>query len=230
MPETLDQLAAEDRQAQRSRRDLRRVNAFMGNCGMLVRALKRWRAPGRRTPLCLLELGAGDGSLMLRVARRLAPSWPGVQLQLLDRLPLLDAPTRDAYRQLGWVAEPLICDVLEWSRTDARYDLIVTNLFLHHFPPEPLRQLLGAIAARCEYFVACEPRRSSLAVLGSHLVALLGANAVTRNDAVLSVHAGFRDHELSALWPGDGWGLHEGAAGLFSHLFTASRPSRSDVV
>jgi hypothetical protein len=53
---------------------------------------------------------------------------------------------------------------------------------------------------------------------------VLGANAVTRADAVLSVQAGFRENELSALWPKTaGWSLQEEASGAFSHCFRATR-------
>jgi hypothetical protein len=98
-------------------------------------------------------------------------------------------------------------------------------LFLHHFEGAPLGTLLGAIAARSERFFACEPRRSWMALAGSHLVGALGANAVTREDAVLSVHAGFRDDELAALWPAPktAWQLEEHGAGLFSHCLLAQR-------
>jgi hypothetical protein len=62
-------------------------------------------------------------------------------------------------------------------------------------------------------------------LLGSYLIGLIGANAVTREDAVLSVRAGFAGNELSALWPVEhgGWNLREYAAGLFSHCFLATR-------
>ena len=59
---------------------------------------------------------------------------------------------------------------------------------------------------------------------GSHLIGLLGAGPVTREDAVLSVRAGFRARELSDLWPNrENWILHEYPAGLFSHCFLAIR-------
>ncbi|MEJ0007603.1 MAG: hypothetical protein WDM77_14865 [Steroidobacteraceae bacterium] len=53
----------------------------------------------------------------------------------------------------------------------------------------------------------------------------LGANSVTRTDAVLSVAAGFRDAEISTLWPGEPphWALKEDALGPFSHYFLAER-------
>jgi len=52
---------------------------------------------------------------------------------------------------------------------------------------------------------------------------LMGCNAVTRHDARVSVRAGFRDDELSRLWPSGGWTLEERGAPPFSHLFVARR-------
>jgi hypothetical protein len=61
----------------------------------------------------------------------------------------------------------------------------------------------------------------------SYLVGVIGAGPVTREDAVLSVKAGFRAKELSHLWPDQqGWILQEFAAGLFSHCLIAVRRGR----
>ena len=88
-----------------------------------------------------------------------------------------------------------------------------------------MTQLLQAAAARSDRLLACEPRRSRIALAGSHLIGALGVNAVTREDAVSSVRAGFNGNELSALWPTDpsGWHVREYAAGLFSHCLLATR-------
>jgi hypothetical protein len=232
--EVLDGLAAEDPAAVRARGDLRRIHRVMGTCGILRRAVRRC-LDGRRgaAPLRILELGSGDGTLMLRLARLLAPRWPGATLCLLDREPLLRAATLDAYAALGWTVRPERIDVLQWaSRADGgggaaggNWDLIVANLFLHHFEGAALAGLMRSIGERCNGFVAVEPRRSRLALSASHLVGALGANAVTREDAVLSVRAGFRGAEIGALWsaPQGDWTCREYAAGLFSHVFLAMR-------
>jgi hypothetical protein len=239
--ETLDHLAADDPAALRSRRDLVRVHRAMGTAALLRRgwqALLAPGAPGRaRLPLRVLELGAGDGSLLLGLARR----WPAhagpVQLCLLDRQDIVSPATLGAYAALGWSARTQVVDVLDWAaRPEAmagdadgtaapRWDLITTALFLHHFSTPELEALLAAVAARCDRFFACEPRRSWPALAGSRLVGAIGANAVTREDAVLSVKAGFRDGEIAMHWPKGGprWQLHETAAGLFSHCFSARR-------
>ena len=221
--ETLDHLREDDPRAIRSRGDLRRINRFMGNVSIVDSLLKGSLA---RPPSRIAELGAGAGSLLLRVARRRAHEWPDVALTFVDQQDLLGPPTRVAFAELGWTVQAAVMDVFDWlGRPDhPRYDAIVANLFVHHFESEALSRLFRGIARMTDCFIACEPRRSRFALLGSHLVGALGANAVTRRDAVLSVRAGFRDRELSTCWPRNGgWDLSEMSARLFSHTFTAVR-------
>ena len=232
--EVLDNLAADDAAAQRSRRDLQRIHRVMGTRGILLDAFAKHARTSlgevQEVPLRVLELGAGDGSLLLGVAEALQAHAPGrrVALSLLDRQALVSPATIDRYARAGWSATACSVDVEEWvacASQASRWDWIVANLFLHHFEAAELIPLFTAIASRCDRFFACEPRRGWAALAGSHLVGALGANAVTRNDAVVSVRAGFAGHELSALWPATagGWQLREFSAAPFSHCFEASR-------
>lgn len=233
--EVLDGLPQDDRRAIRSRRDLRRVHRAMGTRRILVRELDAMKLAHLDVePLRVLELGAGDGSLMLGVAQDLAGRWPSVALTLLDRQALATPATVASYLAVGWTVVTEVCDVLDWAHIDTqalpvtapqRWDLIVVNLFLHHFEGQHLAQLMNAIAQKSDRLLACEPRRDWLALAGSHLTGMIGANAVTREDAVLSVHAGFAGQELSVLWPQHGatWRIQECGAGLFSHCFSAER-------
>lgn len=229
--ELLDDLGADDPLAVRSRRDLRRVHLVLRTRARLVRALPEL-VPAPERPLRVLELGAGDGLLLLGVARAIRSGWPPVELTLLDRVALVTGGTVAAFARCGWTAHSSVMDVRDWARAAgdcrpaaaSRWDVVVANLFLHHFEGDELTGLLASIAARCEHFIALEPRRGWRALAGSHLVGLLGGNAVTRTDAVLSVHAGFRDRELTTLWPGPAqWAVCEEAAGAFGHCFRATR-------
>jgi len=212
-----------------------RLHRAMGTRGIVSRG---WQAlvPAERAgaPLRILELGAGDGSLLRSVARSLAPHWPRVQLRLLERQDIVSPTTLAGFAEVGWLAQVQVADVLPWAaRPDdgprgvpaPRWDLITTTLFLHHFDGGALDGLLAAAASRCDRFFACEPSRSWRALAGSDLVGAIGANAMTREDAVLSVRADFRGGEVSARWPraGGRWQVRESAAGLFSHCFSARR-------
>ena len=221
-PELLDDLPPDDPRAIRSRADLRRINRVMGAQSLLVRALE---TAGAGASMRIVELGAGDGSLALRIARSRARHWPGVALTLLDRTPSVAPETLSAIRALGWSVDVATADVLDWLRdSSGKHDGIAfANLFVHHFEGDRLASLLGGLAERFEAFACCEPRRSLVSLAGSHLLGLIGCNDVTRHDGVVSVNAGFRDAELSESWlrTSGAWELHETGAGAFNHLFVA---------
>jgi hypothetical protein len=172
--EALDDLDKRDPLAVRSRHDLRRVHLVMGTRTMVVRAIRSACAGHPRTAaLHVLELGAGDsdGNLMLGVARQLADEWTDVRLTLLERQGIVTPPTLAAYKAAGWSAQACVADALAWADGDAkpgpcpppsggRWDLVIANLFLHHFEGAALIKLLGGIERSADRFIAFEPARS----------------------------------------------------------------------
>jgi hypothetical protein len=222
--ELLDDLPPADPRAMRSRDDLLRVNAWMGNRGIMVRAL-RLTCPGRKARR-IVELGAGDGRFLLRVGRRLVPEWQDTSAVLLDRQMIVSPETRRGFETLGWRTESIEMDALDWLAQPAApvCDAMFANLFLHHFREIDLAGLLRETARSAQVFVAVEPRRSTWNLIFTRGLWAIGCNQVTRHDAWVSVRAGFTGHELSRLWPADQkWALQEGPVGAFSHLFIARR-------
>lgn len=212
-PEWLDELPPQDPRAVRSRADLRRVNWLMGNARLIARVL----STGNFTRIA--DLGSGDGHLMLRIAQRLRR--PGVELSLVDRAPVVSEATLAEFGKIGWRVRVVARDALAFLREEP-IEVVVANLFLHHLDPEALRQVFKVCGERAQLVAACEPRRSQLAVLGCRLMWFIGANDVTRHDAIVSVRAGFTGRELSELWQAP-WQLDERSAPPFSHLFVARR-------
>lgn len=223
--EWLDELAPGEPRAIRSRADLRRVNAIMGNARLLASLLHKYLPP--EEALRVADLGAGDGTLSLAVARRLRR--PRVRLTLVDRAPVVHRATLERLDALGWHAAIAASDVFDFfAQPGEPFDAVFVNLFLHHFDDARLARLLAAIAGRSRLLVACEPRRSGLALAGSRMLWALGCNDVTRHDALASVRAGFAGREITALWPApQGWSLVEQGAFPFSHLFAACAATRS---
>ncbi len=226
-PEILDSLPPDDPRAIGSRTDLQRLNRIMNHARLLARLLEPHlkHLSASDAPLRLVELGAGDGTLLLELARRWFPRIVRVNAILLDRQPSVSDETRRAFAALGWNIESLAVDVLGWlQQPGPPVDVMLANLFLHHFPEAELRTLLHLAAGRTTHFVACEPRRSRWPLTAAHLLWGIGCNAVTRHDATVSVRAGFAGAELTALWPEDSsWRLREQPVGIFSHGFLAVR-------
>lgn len=223
-PELLDELPPDDPRAMWSRRDLRRINAWMRNHAIMAKALRTAAngfAPGK-----VADLGAGDGHFLLRVAKKVSARWPGVSVTLLDNRKVVSPATLSAFEPLGWRAEAVAADVFDWLASAPGLDFVVANLFLHHFQDVRLAALLRAVASRTRVFVAIDPCRAPWPLFTCRWLWAIGCNSVTRYDAAISVRAGFSGRELSALWPADpGWELTERRTGFFSHLFVAQKIS-----
>jgi hypothetical protein len=213
-PELLDELPAADSRAIHSRRDLRRINAIMGNARYLAQFLNA-ESQGP-----FVEIGAGDGSLSLQVARCLKRK---SHARLLDRQPAVTDEILDQFKKIGWSCEIIQADVFDWLAANPKANAIIANLFLHHFEKERLTELLNGIGRATNVFAACEPRRNRFGSFFARNVWLIGCNDVTCHDAEISVRAGFREKEISDLWSMETgwWSLQERPAGLFTHFFGA---------
>lgn len=177
-PEFLDSLPPQHPDAIHNRRDLRLTNRFMGNYRWIERTLVRHLR--RAEPV--LEIGAGDGELALRLLAR------GVRVDGLDRWP----------RPAAWPA------TLAWHEADLRtfaaydhYPVVFGNLIFHQFTDAELAALGAELRIRARLIVACEPMRRRLSqVCYRAFGPLLGANRVSLHDAEVSIAGGFLDDEL----------------------------------
>jgi len=223
-PEWIDLLPADDPRIVRSRRDILRLNRINHSDALMARLLRR--VAGNQSPRTLTDLGSGDGLFVLHVARRLALHWREVNVRLVDTQPSVTPETLSAFNKLGWSADIVKADVsaaTDWSRNGERH-LYTANLFLHHFSNEQLREVFQRVAEHAHSFVAVEPTRGRPQHFVSRWLWLFGCGAATRHDGPASVRAGFRDQELSALWPAGGdWKINERNFGPFSHIFVATR-------
>jgi hypothetical protein len=222
--ELLDGLPAEDPRAIRSRLDLRRVNWIMANDRIVARELGG--AYSSRPPSHIVDLGAGDGHFWASLTRHLPRAWAATsRVTLVDRMPETPDGADAALRASGWRVERVCADAMDWRPRQVVPDTaLVMNLFLHHFTTEQIGALLLDWSHRAGTIVACEPRRSRMALAAARLIGWIGCNDVTRHDAVVSVRAGFSHSEIRQHWPvASRWTLRENRAGLFSHLFVARR-------
>jgi hypothetical protein len=177
--ELLDHLPAEDPEAMRSRRDLRRINFLMGNERWVCQTVKGLdpAVVGRG----IYEIGAGEGAL----TGKLAAMFPVAPVTACDFAP---RPAGLALRVL-------------WQRGDlfemnapAGGGVAVANLFLHHFESDALRAL-GTWLAGFDALVISEPDRARLPhFLGKTMHPWI--NRVTRHDMHVSIDAGFAAGEL----------------------------------
>jgi hypothetical protein len=123
--EWLDTLPADDAGAIGSRRDLRRLNWWMGHGRIMARELSS--ALNGDRPARIVELGAGDGEFMLDVARRLSRRWPGANVMLVDQQDTVARRTLAQFEGLGWLAEAIRADVFDWLAEESCATAIVSS-------------------------------------------------------------------------------------------------------
>jgi hypothetical protein len=193
--EILDHLPADDPSALRGRRDLRTINALMGNVRWMRRALRRaTKRTGRRQRLRLIELGAGDGRLCRKVSR-----WfPTAAITGLDLVPRPDGLPDVIFWRQGDLLDRL---------PDCEGDGLFGVMILHHFPDEKVARI-GQMAGDYRMLCFCEPWRARF----PHLLGLLMrpfCGAVTRHDLHASIDAGFVPGELPGLLGLRCWKIEE---------------------
>jgi hypothetical protein len=207
LPELLDTLPHNHPDAIRSRLELELINRLMGNHRWLVRQLKSQGTSRGR----VLELGAGDGGLRKAAADAVMPD----QWMALDRVP----PPEDWPEAAPWFQTDLF-----QLQTLPDAEVVVANLFLHHFEKEALAWIGNRIPAGCRLFLASEPARYRIHHLQGRILSwLAGLSAVTQHDMERSIQAGFRGAELSD-WLGlSGWQVQIHCTALGAYRIRAWR-------
>jgi hypothetical protein len=180
-PEIIDQLPPDHPDVIRSRRDLRMINFLMGNERWIARQVRELPAARDKG---VLEIGAGEGTLL----ERLAQAHPGIPLRACDLAP----------------RPPGLSEEIVWDRRDvfealagASGGILAANLFLHHFEEPALarfRPLLGNFEAIC----INEPLRTARTLVDARIM-LPFVGRATRHDMMVSIRAGFLPGELPAL-------------------------------
>lgn len=186
-PEILDSLPSDDPSALRSRRDLRMINAFMGNFQWVEDCLKKTRYRGP-----VFELGAGEGILLERLHAR------GHSATGLDLVQRPEGLTKTIHWHQGNFLQNL----------NVKNGAVIATLTLHHFDG-PTLERLGRVFKDADLLILSEPWRSAFALCGGYALFPL-VNRVTRHDMIVSIKAGFAKGELPGLLGlNQDWKVHE---------------------
>jgi hypothetical protein len=183
--EILDTLPHDDPDALASRLDIEFINGVMGSFRWMRKQLLEYAPESAR----IVELGAGDGSLIHHISREspeMAARWTG-----LDLVPRPDGlPLGVQWVQGDFFQSEAATQALKQA------DVIVANLILHHFTDDQLRRL-APLLQQARLLLVSEPARHWHHYQKGRLLNLLCEfNHVTMYDMNLSIRAGFRTGEL----------------------------------
>lgn len=200
--ELLDDAACSTAEAQRSLRDLRRLNEAMRGSSLVETVLLPLLAAAPK-PVTLLDLGTGSGQAAQRVAQ-----WAAAERQAV-RVVGLDWMTRHLHYAREWNEHSgtphvhlLAGDARRLPLAEGSVDYVTSSLFLHHFDEPTVRQLLREcrrVARRG--VVMSDLWRQPLAFAAYKLVVepLLVRSPVTRQDSSASFRRAYRPSEIARI-------------------------------
>ena len=170
--------------------DLRMINTWFGGVATTESLLGRVAAKSAAKKLSVLEVAAGSGFVPNKVRERLHRRGTDVAITLLDR----------AASHLNGNRNAVVGDALHLPFADATFDVVTSNLFVHHLPPEAVVRFVGEALRVSRMAVAINDlvrHRLHLAMVYAGFP--LYRSRITRNDAPASVLQAYTESEIRSL-------------------------------
>jgi 2-polyprenyl-3-methyl-5-hydroxy-6-metoxy-1,4-benzoquinol methylase len=194
--ELLDEDRGTRREIEDSLDDLWRINRWLGGVSASLRLLEDFFLRAGVHPARVLDVGAGDSRLAGQLQKELQRRGLEAEFTVLDR--------RLSHLQKGYTPagapQPVVADALALPFADGSFNVVMCNLFFHHFSDEPARQLLcGMAAIASEAVIINDPERHRLPYLFIRYAPWFARSPITRHDAPASVRQAYTRSELAAI-------------------------------
>jgi ubiquinone/menaquinone biosynthesis C-methylase UbiE len=167
--------------------DLRLINRWFGGVGTSLTLVERIAGKSGVKNVSLLEVAAGSGFLPLRVRDRLKSRGIEMNVTLLDRAP----------SHVNGNGRAIVGDALQLPLTDDSFDIVSSNLFLHHLSPDQTVAFVNEALRVCRVAVLINDLiRSPLHLAMVYAGLPLFRSRITHNDAPASVRQAYTPAEL----------------------------------
>ncbi|HLI64233.1 MAG TPA: methyltransferase domain-containing protein [Terriglobales bacterium] len=194
--EWLDEDIGEPGEIRRSFDDLWRINRWLGGVTGCLHLLDRYFARCGRRPVRILDVGAGDSRLAAHLQAELARRQLPAEFVALDRRV---SHLKNGNHSSEGVTK-VAADVFSLPFPNKSFEVVICNLFLHHFSGREAEELLrrmGEIAA--EAVLINDLERHFFPYLFIRLAWPFARSPITRHDGAASVRQAYTKDELEAL-------------------------------
>ncbi|MDE3178684.1 MAG: methyltransferase domain-containing protein [Acidobacteriota bacterium] len=176
--------------------DIWRINQRWGGISGTLAMFEHFFARTGRHPIRVLDVGTGDGRLAARLQRELASLNFKAEFTVLDRQ-LIHLRGDGSH---GPAIHRVAGDVLSLPFRPGSFEVVMCNLFLHHFSGEAATRLLRSLAAAAgEAVIVNDLDRRWLPYLLIRFAPLIARNRISRLDGAASVRQAYTRGEMAAL-------------------------------
>lgn len=193
-PEWLDDDLGTPEEIRRSFDDLWRINRWLGGVSGCLRLIDRYIARTGSHHVRILDVGAGDARLAAQLQGELSKRSLSAEFVALDRrLGHLNIRNHSGLSRV-------VGDALELPFRRESFDVVMCNLFFHHFSGERALEMLRQLAAvAAEAVLMNDLERHPLPYLFIRYALPFARSRVTRHDGAASVRQAYTREELGAL-------------------------------
>lgn len=194
--ELLDEDLGTPEEIQQSFDDLWRINRWLGGVSGCLHLLDRYFARRGSRHTRILDVGAGDSRLAAHLQAKLARRKRNVEFVALDRRL---SHLRNGNHSSGKLSR-VVADVLHFPFPKESFDVVISNLFLHHFSEDETVKLLrrlGGIASQA--VLVNDLERHPLPYFFIRLGWPFARSRITRHDGAASVRQSYTKDELAIL-------------------------------
>lgn len=184
-------------EARRSLHDLRRINAYLG--GLQVASQGVFGLLQGRQSTVVLDVGTGSGDVPRHLEREAQKRGIALQIVAFD---LQELHLKTARDQLPGSRVALVCgDAFRLPFADASVDVVLSSLFLHHFRPEQIVQLLREFerVSRVGWFMNDLVRARVPLAFFRLMWPVFARSYITRHDAQASIRRAYTPTEMRAI-------------------------------
>jgi len=194
--EWLDEDLGTSEEIQQSFDDLWRINRWLGGVSGCLRLLDRYFARRGSRRARILEVGSGDSRLAAHLQSELARRNRSVEFVALDRRL---SHLRNGNHSAGKLPR-VAADIFNCPFAEGSFDLVMCNLFLHHFSGDEAVALLRRLAGMAsEAVLINDLERHLLPYLFIRVAWPFARSRITRHDGAASVRQAYTKDELAAL-------------------------------
>jgi ubiquinone/menaquinone biosynthesis C-methylase UbiE len=188
--ELLDSDAGTPQEIADSLVDLRMFNRWFGGTACTSQLVEIVARETKAASLSLLDVAAGSGYVPLTVRHRLLSHNIDLQVTLLDR----------AASHLGNGGRSVVGNALALPFQDSSFDLVGSELFVHHLAPDQVVQFAREGLRVCrKAFVINDLIRDPLHLALAYAGFPLYRSRITRNDAPASVRQAYSIEEMRTM-------------------------------
>ncbi|MEJ2008847.1 MAG: methyltransferase domain-containing protein [Acidobacteriota bacterium] len=194
--EWLDDDLGTPREIRRSFDDLWRINRWLGGVSGSLHLLDRYFARRGSRHVRILDVGSGDSRMAVHLQEELARRNHSAELVALDRrLNHL----RNGNHSSGSLLR-VVADVSDLPFPKESFDLVMCNLFLHHFSGGEAVELLRCLAGMAsEAVLINDLERNPLPYIFIQVAWPFARSHITRHDGAASVRQAYTKEELEIL-------------------------------